>query len=363
MSEFYIYDTARQRAGLLEGWNSIQWLEHYQDAGEVKIVAQNTEANRALLAEEHRVYDPRGQTCAVIRQLDISDGGAKRQLVARAVLSARLLEDRVVMGCTTAGNTEAGMYALLRANLRGLDMAAAPLKGLGAVSGAETAWGSLLAAEKALAAAGGLGFRVNFDPRCGGETFEVYEGVDRTVQGSEGYVGYLSDDGESIADYELTLGSAGQKNVAVVTGGDGPPASVLVVETSTLGGERRRELHVDAKDIRPTAQKAVQSGSDANGIPTYTYQTVTYTPAEYRALLHARGLEKLAAVKSCFDLRCTLSGDLLGLGRDFALGDRLPVRIARYGVRVAARVSHIKRIYEAGAAGRIELGLSDFEPL
>ena len=71
MSNFYIYDANRERIGMLLHDDSVQWLENYQSNGEVKIVAQVTPSNLAMLIDCNRVYNTDSDTVARISHIDI----------------------------------------------------------------------------------------------------------------------------------------------------------------------------------------------------------------------------------------------------------------------------------------------------
>ena len=64
----YVYDKNLQRAGIIEDIRSLQWLEEFQDAGEVKLVCSATEKNRTLLADGNRLYCTEHKESAIVRQ-------------------------------------------------------------------------------------------------------------------------------------------------------------------------------------------------------------------------------------------------------------------------------------------------------
>lgn len=391
MYDFWIYD-GPDRIGLLEHWTSVQWLEQYADGGEAKIVALTTPANVEMLTGDRRIYNPDTGTAARILQQTISDDGKTPTITLRCSVGAAVLSERVVMGTVNVTNAADGMQTLVSRNLRGLDIQVDssvpalstalgtldddgtlwvdPLpvlddngvlqlqdailddNGVLRLAGAkdmdtQISWGTVLDGCKTLAAASGLGFGCSFDPRTATETFSVRQGTDRTA--GEAYNGYLGDDIANISDLELVRGVANHKNVAVVCGqGEGDGRVCVVVGSGD--GAARRELYVDARDLDQTYQVADATGeTDADGNPVYTYTTASYTAEEYQAMLAARGLEKLAEHGATLTLTATAAdGSPLTYGKDYALGDVLPVKLVRYGILAAARVTGVKLIYEAG---------------
>ncbi len=349
----YVYDTDLHRCGLVEDIRSLQWMSEYQDAGEVKLVCGATAKNRELLADDFRLYCTEQPESALIRQSEVFDDGKDATLTVRAVLSAARWGDRVVMATRRITNVEQGMLELAEQNRRGLPGVTAPPKGIEAKTDTQISWGSVLEGEITLAKAAGLGFREIFDPRTAQETFEVYQGTDRT-QG-EGYNGYFGDDAGNLSDFRVVQGSDGWKNFAVVGGqGEGSARTIVTVPLQAGQGDGLRELWVDAKDVGRGYQVAVPDGSGG-----YTYTEKTYTEEEYKAVLQARGLEKLAEHLRTLQVEATLGQGLMQYGRDYALGDILPLKLAGYGLRLSARIAAVRTVYES--SGRtVTATLSDF---
>lgn len=344
----YVYDKSLVRTGLVEDIDSMQWLSEYQDAGEVKLVCAATEKNRSLLVDGNRLWCTEQPESAVIRETEYSDNGQSQTITVRAVLSAARWADRVVLATEQISNAEAGMLRLTETHRRGLPGTTAAPKGLEPRADTQITWGSVLDAEITLSKASGLGFRETFDPVSAVETFEVYAGTDRT-QG-DGYNGFFGDDIGNLADLVVTQGTSEWKNTAIVGGeGEGTARKVITV---SLGGEGDdlRELWVDAKDLSRTYQIAQPDG---------TYTEATYTDEEYAAALRARGLEKLAEQLRTLSVDAELGQGLMIFGKDYFLGDIVPLKIVRCGLRLSARVSAVRTTYEQ--SGKTVRGvLSDF---
>ena len=350
----YVYNAERQRIGLVEDIRSLQWLSEYGDAGEVKLVCSATEKNRALLADGNRLYCTEQPESAVIRHTEIADDGKDAKLTVRAVLSVARWADRVVMATEPIGNAEAGMLALTVKHRRGLPGVTGAARGLAPILNTQVTWGSVLDAEIALAAASGLGFRESFAPDTGVETFEVYAGTDRT-QGA-GYNGYFGDDVGNLSDLKIVRGSDGWKNVAIVGGqGEGAERAVVTVELGAAARNNRRELWVDAKDLDKSYRVAAPDGDGG-----YTYTDAVYSNEEYAAVPRARGLEKLAEHLRTLEVSACLGQELMEYGKDYFLGDIVPLKLARYGLQLSARVSAVRTIYES-AGKQVTAVLSDFQ--
>lgn len=251
MSKFLLYDQNKDPVGLLQNDISVIWLESYQQPGEVKITARATPANILYLVDGYRIYNTDGTTVARISHAVTIENGEEILLEARADLTAELLSDRVVLATERITNVEAGMYAVYKNNRRGLPIEVSAPAGYAEATDTEITWNSVLDAANTLVTVSGLGYTVDFDPETGVETFRVYRGVDRSVQDSEDFVGYLGTDVGNIYNVQIESGTTNFKNVAIVAGeGEGASRIVQTVALDGSTGENRRELYVDARDLR-----------------------------------------------------------------------------------------------------------------
>ncbi len=362
MSNFYIYNAARERIGVLQHDDAVQWLENYQTPGEVKIDAQATQDNFTMLVDGNRIMNTDTNTVARICHVDLVQTEAEELITVRADITSELLSDRVLMATEHATNVEAAMYAIYSKNRRALPIEVGSAEGFAEQTDMEITWGSVLDAEIKLAEVSGLGFTVLFDPETGTETFKVYKGVDRSDETNPGYVGYFGTDVGNIQDVSVTSGTTDYKNVAVVAGaGEGAEREVRIVSLGNVFGENRRELYVDARDLQREYQVATPTGElDEKGNPLYTYETRLYTDTEYNAMLDARGLEKLAECLRTFSITCTIVQNNIQYGVDYFLGDRMPVKLPEYGIYASARISSVTMVYERDGNKIIAL-LSEFE--
>ena len=81
------------------------------------------------------------------------------------------------------------------------------------------------------------------------------------------------------------------------------------------------------------------------------------TKASEPSLLRVRGLEKLAEKIKKLEVTADAGQDLMYYGEDYFLGDVLPLKLTRYGLRLAARLTGVRTIYEAsGRSVVLQLG-------
>lgn len=341
------------RIGLVEDIYSLQWLSLYQDAGEAKLVCAASPKNRELLQDGNRLYCTDHAESAIIREVEITDDGKDAKMTVRAVFSLERWADRVVMATEAIGNAEAGILRIAETHRRGLPGTTAAAKGLPAVSNTQVTWGSVLDAAKNIAKTAGYGLKETFDPVTAVDTLEVYAGTDRSAGAA--YNGYFGDDIGNLSNYKLVVGSAGWKNRAIVGGaGEGAARKIVLVTIGDPTAEELREMWVDAKDISTKYQIATPDGNGG-----YTYTDGVYTDAEYTAMLDARGREKLKENLQRVEVGATLSQSIMQYGKDYFLGDIVPIKITKYGLRMTARIASVRTIYEQGKK-RVEAVLSDF---
>lgn len=339
--KFYVYgpygDDAWQ--GELRSLESVQWLEDYQSPGEVKIVCAATANNRRLLVKKNRVANTdRPGTIAVLCEVTVDSDRKRAKLTARAKISSWIWKRRVLMHTEDIKNAEAAALRIAQNNRRGLPCTVAAAKGFAAVLDTQESWGDVLTALQTICTASDLGFRhaVGADLQ---ETLELYEGVDRTSPAGDKYVGYFGDDAGNLTKVKLLESDAEYCNVAIVAGrGEGAARTVVTVDMS--GGAdaiERRELFVDAKSVPEKHQTTNADGSKTD---------VTYTNAQYLALLRARGAEKLAEKGLVLDVSAETSERMMQPGRDYDVGDILPLQLKAYGVSMAVRVQQLRFVYE-----------------
>lgn len=325
--DLYIYDRKNGLQGIVDAATSVRWRRKYFEPGEVEVHVPATKEHMELLAEGRIIRRIDRKEVAIIEGIEVDEqdmavtGRMLSSVLERAILSKRY---------TMRGTAEADMLALIPEGTRVVpELVAAQVAGVGSSETVEmqATYKNLLTVEERLARAAGLGFRVLFTP--GAMTFEVYEGVDRTVRQSVRPVVIFSDEFQNLAAPKYTKTSTAYKNKAYVAGeGEGDARVVVIVDLST--GEEVRELFVDAKDITK------DEGT---------------TDTEYNAMLRHRGLEKLA--------ECPRVENFEGDGEnvenfeymiDWDLGDIVTVQYTRLGITMHERVTEVEEVYERGVA-------------
>ena len=132
-----------------------------------------------------------------------------------------------------------------------------------------------------------------------------------------------------VEDYENS--NADEKTTAYVLGEGEGDARILEIVNPDLTGQARKELYVDARDLRQEPEQGHR-----------------LTDAEYRELLHARGVQKLAELQPVLSLTGTINpNDLLfRLGTDYQLGDIITIRSAKYHLMKKVRLTSIQQTWD-----------------
>ena len=361
MSNFYIYNKSKNLIGILQNIISVQWYEAYQEAGEAKITARATDENKEFLDVGNRIYNDDYTSSARIVNVEYHVSGKDEIIVARAEITSSLLDLRVVMATKNVTNAESGMRSIYNSNRRALPVELGASKGYTNKVDTQITWGSVYDAIKTIAESSGLGFKVVFDPQSATETFEIYRGVDRSAIAH--YIGYFGTDIGNITNLTVIEGIENYRNVVVIAGeGEGASRKVKVFALKkNLTGISRKEMFVDARDIQSEYQIATETGEkDDDGNPIYTYSQGTYSTDEYNALLKARAMEKLAEQIKTLDISCDADQTSIRFGKDYNLGDRMPIKINSIGLAVSARVNNVNTIYEEKGK-TVKISFDDFE--
>ena len=170
----------------------------------------------------------------------------------------------------------------------------------------------------------GIGFQIVFEP--GDWKLECYQGKDHSVEQKENPFVFFSDEFGNLGSASYTYDDSNFRNYALV-GGEGEGEQRVKVEVDLSQGEQRREIFVDAKDVKQDK----------------------LTDEEYREKLKQRGLEKLAdCVKAQNFESEALNVPNFEYLKDWDLGDIVTCYHTRWGISFPGRVTEIEEIYENG---------------
>lgn len=163
--------------------------------------------------------------------------------------------------------------------------------------------------------------------------FTLYKGIDRTLGNKEGNNPVVfGTDYSNILSSEYVDDSQEYRNFAYVAGeGEGANRKVIEVKDSEEAiGFFRREVYIDARDLRKESKDGILSDE------------------EYNELLEQRGTSKLSEYKSSESYEGEIREDsytTFQFGRDYNLGDVVSVIDKNLGVQLSAEVTEVTITY------------------
>lgn len=336
--KLYIYH-GTDSIGLVESITSLQWMPAWNDVGEFKLVCAPSEKNRTRLIKWATLYNPdTPQLAAVITAVKTETD----KMTVRGQFGLCRFKQRVAKGSRTITDAAAGLLEVCRTNLRGLPITVPENAAFTAPCEETVEWMDCCSAIVQLAKAGGFGVRVRFDKLTASETLELYQGIDRSRQGSENYHGFFGTRMRNLSSPALDDDGSDYANV-ILCGGEKPTEQdnwkqlFLEVGDTTSTGTDRHELWVDGSSVthRYTIQKADGSTEEA-----------TYSEAEYQTALTNYATAALLEHLGGQTLKATAAETLLHYGKEYDLGDIVPLRVPELGLTASARVSSVKLTYE-----------------
>lgn len=189
-----------------------------------------------------------------------------------------------------------------------------------------------------------LGCKIDLDLDNKQYVFEVYQGLDRSINQEVNSKAIFSTEFENISNQKYVDSDNDYRNMVLVAGaGEDVNRKTLTLGTENKGLDRY-ELFVDARDISDTKQQ----GENEVSIPI----------EEYNKLLEVRGKEKLSECTKVETFDCALINvNSLIYRVDFDLGDKVSIINKKWGLMLNERIVSITETYdEEGLNIDIEIG-------
>ena len=189
-----------------------------------------------------------------------------------------------------------------------------------------------------------LGYKIDLDLANKQYVFEVYQGLDRTINQDINSRAIFSTEFENVSNQKYVDSDTNYRNMALVAGA----GEDLDRKTLSLGADNkgldRYELFVDARDISDTKQ----SGDNEISIPL----------DEYNKLLEARGKENLSEFTKVQSFDCVISNtNNLIYKIDYDLGDKISIINKKWGLMLNERIVSITETYDGeGLNIEVEIG-------
>lgn len=321
--QLYVFDQTRSLAGVIESFEYLRWTRRYSVCGSFELKAIATSENLALLQIGNYLWKSDDEEAGIIEHIELSQTD-KESITVNGHFATSFLARRIVWGTETLkGNLSACVQTLLDKHIlapgdasRSIDFLSFVAPSLSASVNTQISYRNLMDAVTGLCDAAAVGIKTVFNPTA--KTFFVmlYEGAVSQAVFSREY--------ENLTEQTFVRSNTDYADTALI-GGEGEGPSRTFVSIIGDSGEQRREVFVDAKDLR---QEDFGSG--------------------YEAALIFRGQSKLSelAMVQSFDAAVNPHGNLK-YKVDFDLGQVVQVLSKKWGVTLTVRITEIEESYDS----------------
>lgn len=332
---YAIYDQKGNKLAPLQNRTSVQWKPRYYESGTCEIHARPTDENVKYLKKWNRVICIERNEIMFISSVSRTDD----EIIIKGHMDN--LDTMINRYTVTIKNVEDGLReVLMRNGIRGLNVVTGVPKGFTHTikGGMQTTYGTIRETYEKVCKEFNLGWH-EIVKGTSLNYLELYEGEIKQRARFSDAIGNVINQ-----SYEEDMSK--YKNVVCVAGEEKEDGTRTIVEVNMKQeGEPYLELYVDARDIQ--SEYKDENGNDK-----------TYTKEEYESLLRERGKAKLEETrKDAFIYNFELNQDnaISVLGKDYDLGDVVPVLSTKYNLQVYARITGIDFIEEGNEDTKIKL--------
>ncbi len=327
--------------GIIDAAASIIWHSVYFGVGDFEIYTEATPEAVEMLKKGNYVTRADDIETGVIEKLDIVNDNQRGVMIAAAGRFVKsILDRRIIYKLTGNSNAATILRGNVEENIRSVisnNAIACPfdssrnisqlelgeLAGIEAVivdeSGSRTqkqvSYDNLLTYTDGVLKEYGLASLLALNADAKKLQYIVYSGVDRSIDNTSGNLPIVfSQEFDNLTSSNYSLDTTPEKNTALIGGEGEGAARFYSLLSSGKADLQRREIFIDASSIN----KTYKDESD---------EEVTYTDAEYNALLKAKGKQDLATLietESFAGVINIVNGNYI-YNRDFFLGDIVTV--------------------------------------
>jgi hypothetical protein len=337
--DLYIYDRSLNLVGINDSFDSLRWVRRHYKSGEFELHCPLTEYNLSLLSKGNIIHKKGDIEAGFIEYRNMkqeSDG--KESLVIKGRFLTGYINRRIIGESKIINTTsEMAMREIVNDNCIAPNdnKRIIPNLILGVARGYkrdinyQVQYGANLSEElENISDTSDLGHRINLDINNKRLVFDVYEGLDRSVNQNDNPRCIFSKEFDNIIEQEYTDSLNNYKNLCVIGGtGEGSSRKLATIGDST--GLDRFEVFNDQKGLSNEVDGTVMSDTD------------------YSNLLIGKGNETLANSKEIqtFNSRVNLKSNLK-YKIDFDIGDIVTMLSKRWNVTLDSRIIEIEEVYE-----------------
>lgn len=333
--------------GEINEYTSLIWPDKYVGYSTFELNAPVTQENKNLIKKGNIVWCGEDNACVIeIIQCDVNEMGMKVYKVKGRTLET-LLTTRIIWGTYACTNLNAStvMYEIVdRHCVNPSDsyrkipfLECAYDEKFGQEISFQKTGGEVYDTLESIANDAGLGFDVLFKPAEKKLIFKVTKGIDRSLQSDPTNFVIFSTDLEDIISSSYYMNNQEAKTLALVAGeGDGAGRITIVSGNSASKGFNRKEMYVDARDLR--SEVIDEAGN-----------VTTINSSEYRDMLNDRGTEKLAEniLIESFEAKIRTTDDVqYKYGIDYVKGDTILIQDVELGIQVAGKVTEVTQNFD-----------------
>ncbi|MBU3216644.1 siphovirus ReqiPepy6 Gp37-like family protein [Clostridium estertheticum] len=355
--DIYVFNRNLESIGMIDSFTSLIWTRRYYKSGEFELHCDLTPANLAFLSRENIIYKTGDIEAGVIKYRNLKqDAEGKEILVVKGNFLTGYLNRRIIWGTSILNTTaELSMRTMVNNNCINPsntdrvipNMVLGTLNSFISNVDYQTSYTNLADELENLSNISDLGHRINFDITNRKLVFNVYKGLDRSVNQSVNQSVnprcIFSKEFDNILEQEYVDSLDNYKNLALVGGiGEGSERRLITIGDSV--GLDRFEIFND--------QKSLSNTEDINGVST------TMSEEYYNLLLRGKGNETLALTKEIqtFDSKININSNLK-YKTDYDLGDIITIISKKWEVTLDSRITEIQEVYEeAGLSINITFG-------
>lgn len=339
--ELKIFNKELDFLTIIEDFTSFRWVRRYHRIGEFELHTPYTEEYARFLVHGNIIYkgDNEGGYIEKIEYTLDEQGKEQIKVLGRNLtgyLNRRINYDRTIFN----GLTEVLMRELVVNNCIFPNEIERVIPFLKVASRKnftdrieyQNSYGNIAELLEAISNTSNYGYIINFNIYTKELIFNVYEGLDRSVEQSKNPVCVFSRDLENIINQTYYNSIDNYKNFALI-GGSGEDESRRKTTVGTAKGIDRYEIFVDARDI-----------SDKE---TVNEEEVIMSDTKYIPILQERGKEKLSEYQlvKTLDSQINVNSNLT-YKVDYDLGDIVTCLDKKWGLLLNVRITEIEEVYE-----------------
>ena len=340
--DIYVLNQNFEEIGVIDDYESVIWTPRYWECGDFEIKLPAGSQNIALLEKDNYLKRYDDENVMIIEAINIlTDIENGNYILVRGRCLKSILDRRVIWKLQKySGTPEACIRSILTRNIinpsdavrKISNFVLGPAQGFSGSIEAQYTGDNVLDVVIEICKAFGLGFKVLLKNKQ--FIFVLYSGTDRSYKQTENLPVIFSPDNENIINTKYLEDKQFYKNVALI-GGEGEGTARTYNTTGSAQGLNRRELWVDANDVRKEVED--ESGNK-----------VTLTTSQYNAALKQRGAEKLTEVAITQTFEGSVDTEVLfKYKEDFFLGDIITA-VNEYGFKAAPRITEVIESEDAG---------------